>query len=138
MRMEGWKAEDRTICLYPGKRIGILGGTFNPPHVGHLRIGEIAYTEFELDEVLILPSGLPPHKPGGDVLERALRRRMTELFAKEREYFVFCPMELDREGYTYTVDTLLEMRARYGPEVEFYYIIGTDTLFELEIGRAHV
>ena len=113
------------------KKIGILGGTFNPPHNGHYYLAKKALEEFSLDEVLLLPVGLPPHKMQDPVLGRELRRRMVELLAEMDPRFRLCTMELERDGYTYTIDTLRAMRRQLGPGTELYYIIGTDTLFEL-------
>lgn len=112
------------------KKIGILGGTFNPPHLGHLYIAEQAWREFSLDKVLVLPVGDPPHKKNANVLDKDIRLAMAELFAKERPYLKVCTLEMDREGYTYTVDTLTAIDQHvYGAEL--FYLIGTDTLYEL-------
>ena len=118
----------------PPKRLGILGGTFNPPHLGHLRMAEIARREFSLGDVLVLPVGDPPHKRDMLVAQREYRRAMGMLFCEEHPWLIFSDMELDREGYTYTVDTLTQLAAE-SPDTVFYYIIGTDTLFQLPTWR---
>lgn len=119
------------------KRLGILGGTFNPPHNGHLAIAEQVYQEFQLDQVLLMPVGDPPHKRELLVAEKEHRRAMTALLAKIHPFLKLCTMEMEREGYTYTIDTLRALSALYGEEAKLFYIIGADTLFELETWKEH-
>ncbi len=118
------------LCMQRARNIGILGGTFNPPHIGHLTIAEKVYHEFSLDKILLMPSGTPPHKMGDRVLDREIRKSMTELLAEERPFLELCTLELEREGTTFTVDTMHTMRSAL-PNANLYFIIGTDTLFEL-------
>lgn len=113
-------------------KTGILGGSFNPPHLGHLFIAQSVYQEFGLDEVLLLPLGTPPHKT--HIAPREAREIMCRMLAKAADGLQVCTIELERQGYTYTVDTLRQMRQQY-PGHSFYYIIGTDTLFQLEHWR---
>ena len=113
-------------------KTGILGGSFNPPHLGHLFIAQSVYQEFGLDEVLLLPLGTPPHKT--HIAPREAREIMCRMLAKAAEGLQVCTIELERQGYTSTVDTLRQMRQQY-PGHSFYYIIGTDTLFQLEHWR---
>lgn len=113
-------------------KTGILGGSFNPPHLGHLFIAQSVYQEFDLDEVLLLPLGTPPHKT--HIAPREAREIMCRMLAKAADGLQVCTIELERQGYTYTVDTLRQMRQQY-PGHSFYYIIGTDTLFQLEHWR---
>lgn len=113
-------------------KLGILGGSFNPPHLGHLYIAQSAYREFSLDSVLLLPLGTPPHK--AHIAPKEARKAMCDLLAQAGEGLQVCTLELEREGYTYTVDTLQQLRRLY-PEDRFYYLIGTDTLFQLESWR---
>ena len=114
------------------RKTGILGGSFNPPHLGHLQIAEAVYREFGLSEVLLLPLGTPPHKR--DIAPKEARREMGRMLVQAGEGLALCTMELEREVYTYTVDTLSALHKAY-PERVFYYIIGTDTLFQLESWR---
>ena len=114
------------------RKTGILGGSFNPPHLGHLQIAEAVYREFGLSEVLLLPLGTPPHKR--NIAPKEARQEMCRMLAQAGEGLTLCTMELEREGYTYTVDTLSALHKLY-PERVFYYIIGTDTLFQLESWR---
>lgn len=112
-------------------RIGLLGGTFNPIHNGHLTMASIALYEFGLGEVVFLPLGDPPHKPGCFLASAAHRLEMIRLAIADERRFTLSTAETSRAGYTYTVDTL-ELLSRAQPHAAFSYIIGADTLFELE------
>lgn len=112
-------------------KIGIMGGTFDPIHNGHLMLGKQAYNEYGLDEVWYMPSGHPPHKKYHHVTEPALRLAMTELAMKGQGGFVCSDFEIRRNGNTYTAQTLKLLREAY-PEHAFYFIIGADSLYEIE------
>lgn len=121
-----------TICLQQKqKRVGILGGCFNPVHNGHISMAYIALYEFMLGEIVFLPLGVPPHKPSGYIAPPHHRVEMLRLAICNENRFSINTAEIDRGGITYTADTL-EMLAKDNPGIEYYYIIGTDTLFELE------
>ena len=113
------------------RRIGIMGGTFDPIHNGHLAVGRQAYREYQLDEVWFMPSGHPPHKKDHAVTDAADRCAMTKLAIRNDPYFRFSDFEVRREGNTYTAQTLTLLRRQY-PDVRFYFIIGADSLFEIE------
>lgn len=110
------------------ERIGILGGTFDPIHSGHIRMAQAARNAAKLDRVLILPSGDPPHKH--DITPAEDRWRMICAATAQQEGLEPCRLELDRPGRTYTVDTLTMMKQQF-PKAELFYIIGADTLMEL-------
>ena len=111
-------------------RIGLLGGSFNPPHRGHLEVARTVRKALGLDEVWLLPASRPPHKPGHlDMAPPADRLNMTRLLAREPGLEA-CAVELQRPGPSYTVDTLAELR-RLHPEHEFSFLIGGDTVGEL-------
>ncbi len=112
-------------------RIGIMGGTFDPIHNGHLMLGEQAYREYDLDEVWYMPSGHPPHKKNHYVTEPAMRLAMTELALKDHAGLICSDFEISRSGNTYTAQTLKTLRETY-PEHTFYFIIGADSLYEIE------
>lgn len=112
-------------------KIGIMGGTFDPIHNGHLMLGEQAYKEYGLKEVWYMPSGHPPHKKSRNVTEPAIRLAMTELAVKAYKGFVCSDFEIKRTGYTYTAQTLRLLHEAY-PEHSFYFIIGADSLYEIE------
>ena len=106
-------------------RLGIMGGTFDPVHLGHIRIAQAAMRQAALDEMLFLPDGDPPHKqPGACGTDRL---NMVKLAVEGLPGYSVSDMELRRQGKTYSVDTLEEL-LREDPERELYYIIGSDTL----------
>lgn len=115
-------------------RVGILGGTFNPIHLGHLLTGECAYEQFELDEVVFMPSKTPPHKSIEENVSAKNRADMVKLAIEDNPHFTFSGMELERSGVTYTVDTLRLLNEMH-PDREYYFIIGGDSLFSFHKWR---
>ncbi len=116
-------------------KIGILGGTFDPIHKGHLMLAEYAFRQFDLDEVRFIPAGNPPHKQERrDGATARQRLEMVRLAVGEDPRFPVDPMEIDREGPSYTKDTLLSLRAQE-PGSAFYFIIGADSMISLETWR---
>lgn len=113
------------------KKTGIMGGTFNPIHNGHLLLAEAAREFLRLDKVIFMPSGNSYMKNASSILEGDVRAHMAELAISGNPYYLLSRMELEREGPTYTCDTLIQLRNRY-PEEEFYFIAGADTLLTLE------
>jgi nicotinate-nucleotide adenylyltransferase len=110
------------------RRIGLLGGTFNPPHVGHLKLAEIALRTLALDEVRFIPAATPPHKPAPAGADPATRLRLLELaLAGTGLPFRVEPLELERGGVSYTVDTLEALSARE-PDQAWIFLMGTDQL----------
>ena len=111
------------------RKIGIMGGTFDPIHIGHLILGEAAYEQFGLDEVWFLPAGNPPHKRNrAGQAKDAQRVEMVRRAIASNPHFVLCTKEMQDEGYTYSYRTLEAMRKEH-PGTEFYFIIGADSLF---------
>lgn len=110
-------------------RLGLLGGTFDPPHVGHLLVAQEAYEQLSLDRVLFVVSGRPPHKIGEVVTVPELRAEMTRGAVAGNPVFEMSEAEFHREGPTYTVDTLRHFRAIH-PESELFFILGVDQLAE--------
>ncbi len=121
------KTAKRKIILSK-ERIGIMGGTFNPVHQGHIAMALAAMDAASLDRVLFLPDGQPPHKTG--IAPAEDRWRMVVAATAGIKHLEPCRMELDREGTTYTYDTLLHLLGAW-PKADFYYIIGADTLMQL-------
>lgn len=113
------------------KKVGIMGGTFNPIHMAHLILAEKAYEQFGLDEIVFLPSRRPAYKELQEVIEEKYRQDMIELAIKDNPHFTIDTMEFEREGNTYTSDTLIEL-TKANPEVEYYFILGGDSLFQME------
>lgn len=112
-------------------RIGVLGGTFDPVHNGHLIIAEEAQMKLGLAKVLFIPAGRPWFKDGEKVSDQGRRLAMLRLAVEGNSGFEVDTMELEREGETYTVDTMEELKRRLGEEVELFFIIGIDALAEL-------
>lgn len=113
------------------KKIGILGGTFNPIHHGHLILGQAAKEEFGLDEILVMPTKNPAYKTiSGGVTEQN-RVDMIKLAIAGFSYFRFSDMELNREGTTYTVDTLRAL-TKENTDCRYYFIMGADSLYQIE------
>ena len=110
--------------------LGILGGTFNPIHNGHIALAGLVRERLGLGRILLLPAGDPPHKPAGE-LARAEDRYAMCVLAASCDWLVASRLELDRAGVTYTVDTLRQLEA----EEPLYYIVGDDTLMELQHWR---
>jgi nicotinate-nucleotide adenylyltransferase len=113
------------------KKTGIMGGTFNPIHNGHLLLAEEAREFLNLDEVIFMPSGNSYMKSAASILKGEMRARMVELAISGNPYYLLSRMELERKGPTYTCDTLVQLKNSY-PENEFYFIAGADTLLTLE------
>lgn len=111
--------------------IGIMGGTFDPIHNGHLDLGKQAYEEYALDQIWYMPSGRPPHKKDQTVTESGMRLTMTQLATKGRDGFVCSDFEVKQKGNTYTAKTLKLLKEAY-PNHAFYFIIGADSLYEIE------
>ncbi len=118
-------------------RIGIMGGTFNPIHTGHLIIADDVRDKYRLGKVLFIPSGLPPHKPDSEVLDSEHRFEMVRLAVASNAGFEASRMEIDREGFTYTVNTLNELKEKYCEGTTFYFIIGADVIAELKTWREY-
>lgn len=116
------------------KKVGIMGGTFNPIHNGHLALAKEALVQFALDEVWLMPSKLPPHKSHFAMLSEAQRFELTKLASETDSRFVASDFELQREGLTYTADTLELLNQEY-PDTSFYFIIGGDSLLSFSHWR---
>ncbi|MFA9466088.1 MAG: nicotinate-nucleotide adenylyltransferase [Velocimicrobium sp.] len=109
------------------KKIGIMGGTFNPIHNGHLAIAKAAYEQFSLEKVLFLPSKKPPHKKNRKIEGNKERMDMVSLAILPYPFFVISKNEMEREGYSYTSDTLADLKKIY-PDYELCFIVGADSL----------
>ena len=112
-------------------RVGILGGSFDPPHAGHLMIAREARERVGLDRVLFIPAGEQWLKEGQDVAPAAHRLAMTRLLIGSDAAFAVSDMEITRPGPTYTVDTLRELRETSPPDTEYYFILGEDSVADL-------
>jgi nicotinate-nucleotide adenylyltransferase len=113
------------------KRIGVMGGTFDPIHVGHLVTAEEAWEQFQLDQVIFVPSGYPPHKEERKNLDPESRYLMTVIATADNPHFTVSRLEIDRSGPSYTVDTVRELHRLYGKNTEIFFITGADAILEI-------
>ena len=112
-------------------KIGIMGGTFDPIHLGHLATAEAVRENFSLDEILFIPAARPPHKLGKKVTDENHRLTMTILATRSNKFFRVSDMELKRTGLSYTLDTMNELHKTFGRSTELFFIIGADSLADL-------
>ena len=113
-----------------GKSLGILGGTFDPIHMGHLRMAEHVFQLMELESIVFIPAYVPPHKLGQDFAPAQDRYAMTELAVADNPHFTVSDMELKRTGVSYTIDTIRQLHAQY-EDRELNFIIGADSVAQL-------
>lgn len=114
------------------RRIGIMGGTFDPIHMGHLILGEKAYEQLKLDKILFMPSGNPPHKK--DRTGRASDEERVEMVRRAisgNPHFELSLIEMNERGYTYTYHTLEALKEK-NPDTDYFFIIGADSLYNFE------
>jgi len=112
-------------------RIGVLGGTFDPIHVGHLIIAETVRDEMALDKVLFIPAAAPPHKQRQPITAAADRLELVRLAVEGNAAFEPSDIEITRGGISYTIETVEALRRSHGEEADLYFIIGADTVPEL-------
>ena len=112
-------------------KIGIMGGTFDPIHLGHLATAEAVRELFVLDEILFIPAARPPHKLDKHVTDERHRLAMTTLATRSNKFFRVSDMELKRTGLSYTFDTMNELHKNFGTSTELFFIIGADSLADL-------
>lgn len=113
------------------KKIGILGGSFNPIHVGHLSIAQQVADALDLDNVLLIPAGRPPHKSAGELAPARDRLEMCRLAAAGLRELEVSDIEIRREETSYTIETIRALREKLGSDDETFFIIGADTVREL-------
>ena len=113
------------------KKIGISGGTFDPIHYGHLIIAEEIRQTMELEKMIFIPSGNPPHKTDAKVTSATHRFKMVEMATATNPYFQVSSIELEREGYSYTIDTLSQLKQMYGNDTALFFMTGADVIPEL-------
>jgi nicotinate-nucleotide adenylyltransferase len=118
-----------------GKRVGLFGGTFNPIHLGHLRGAEEIREAFDLEEVIFIPSSIPPHKVSEGVIEAKYRLEMVRLAISENPYFSLSDIELKRPGKSYSIDTIQYFRETY--PWTLYFILGSDAFVEIETWKQY-
>lgn len=112
-------------------KIGVLGGTFNPVHLGHLRAAEEVYEKFDLDKVLFIPAARPPHKTDATVAVFEHRWNMLEVAIAGNPHFELSDIEKLRSGKSYSVDTLRNLRETYPEETLLYFLLGLDAFLDI-------
>ena len=113
------------------KRIGLMGGTFDPIHFGHLVTAESARVKYNLDKVVFIPSGNPPHKKERIISPANHRMEMTLLATVTNPFFSISDIEVARPGYSYAYDTVCAFRERFGDDSELFFITGADAMMEI-------
>ncbi len=113
------------------RRVGVIGGTFDPVHYGHLVIAEEVYAALDLAEMVFVPAGHPPHKSDSLVAAAHHRLAMLELAVVNNPHFSISLVDLERPGPSYTVETLRLLRQQWGEQVAIYFLIGWDSLEDL-------
>ena len=117
--------------MQDNRKIGIMGGTFDPIHIGHLVTAEAVRIEYNLEKVLFIPAGHPPHKQGSLVTPALHRYIMTVMAIFANAAFIVSAVEMDRPGPSYTIDTVKTLVAQYGEQTDFYFITGADAIGDL-------
>ncbi len=118
------------------RRLGILGGSFNPIHNCHLSIARQVHEGLNLSRVLFIPSGDPPHKHDASLAPADVRFKMVQLATADISYFETSDIELQRKGKSYSADTVRELQHRYGSSTELFFIIGLDAFFDFPTWKA--
>jgi nicotinate-nucleotide adenylyltransferase len=116
-------------------RIGLLGGTFNPIHTGHLRAAEEIHEQFKLTKVIFIPAKLPPHKATTEVIPAAHRFAMVRLAIKGNPRFSVSDLELKRRGTSYSIETIRYFHRHYGDDARLFFILGEDAFREITIWK---
>ena len=119
----------------PRRRIGILGGTFDPPHVGHLWLATLATDAIGLDRVLFMPASQPPHKGGRLVTTAADRLLMTRLAVAGDDALDLTIIEMERPGPSYTIDSVVELQRTYGTDASLFLLMAADSLAQIDTWR---
>ncbi len=116
-------------------KVGVLGGTFDPPHIAHLIAAEEARVQLNLQRVFFMPAGTPPHKLGEDITSGEHRVEMVRRAVASNPHFCVSLVDVERSGPSYTVETLHLLRERWGAGPEIYFIVGMDMLADLSNWR---
>ncbi|MFH0989693.1 MAG: nicotinate-nucleotide adenylyltransferase [bacterium] len=109
------------------KRIGLFGGSFDPPHLGHLLVAESAREQLGLEQVIFVPAFQPPHKNGLQQCTAAQRLKMTHLAVRNNRRFKVSAIEIRRKGVSFTIDTVMQFKKQF-PEAELFFIMGGDSI----------
>jgi nicotinate-nucleotide adenylyltransferase len=116
-------------------RLGLFGGSFNPVHYGHLDIARHARERLQLDRILFIPTGDPPHKRDGALARAEDRYEMVRLAIADTPFFAVSDIEIQRRGKSYSIDTVHALQTAYGAATELHFLIGLDAFLDLETWR---
>lgn len=116
--------------------VGILGGTFNPPHNGHIRLAGEFREKLGLDKILLIPTYTPPHKQAKELASAEDRLNMCSIIAETTDFLEVSDIEINRGGKSYTVDTLRELTKRY-PENNYFFLMGSDMFLTFHLWRKY-
>ncbi|MBU1862426.1 MAG: nicotinate-nucleotide adenylyltransferase [Candidatus Omnitrophica bacterium] len=111
-------------------KIGLLGGTFDPVHDGHLDLAQRALSELALQKIIFIPAFIPPHKESSSITSAVCRCEMLQLALEGKPQYEISDIEIQKQQKTYTVDTLREIKEIYPPDTEFFFLVGSDFLHE--------
>ncbi len=120
-----------------GRRVGVLGGTFDPVHNGHLALVEAAFAALSLDSLILIPAAVPPHKRVLHITSFAHRLAMLELAIAGRRGLYVTRLETERPGPSYSVDPLAALRNHYGPAVTLFFLVGIDAFLEMQTWKSY-
>ena len=126
---------DASATLEAPRRIGVLGGTFDPPHLGHLWLACLAAEAMALQRVLFMPAAQPPHKRGNPISRATDRLLMTRLAIGNDPSFELCPIEMERPGPSFTVDSIEQLQQLHGPEVQLFLVMAADSATGIDTWR---
>ena len=118
-------------------RLGLFGGTFDPIHIGHLRAALEVKQGFDLDQIVIIPAAVPPHKKGHQVTEAADRLKMVELGVRDYSGFSVSDAELQRDGPSYSIDTIDHFKAASAKDSDIFFISGLDAFLEIDTWKSY-
>ncbi len=116
-------------------KVGLLGGSFNPIHIGHLTIAQQVHERMQLSQVLFIPTGDPPHKRDGSLAPANVRLEMVRLAIADNPLFTVSDIEMQRKGKSYSIDTIRSLQHHYGPSTELFFIIGLDAFLDFPTWR---
>lgn len=114
-------------------KIGVMGGSFDPIHNGHLVLAEQVRTRFQLDKIIFIPAGNPPHKEA--VVKKEHRFNMTKIAIEDNEFFEISRLEIDTTETTYAIDTIRSLKESYRDDTEFFFITGADAIIEISLWK---
>lgn len=112
-------------------RIGIFGGAFNPIHNGHIQVAATAVEQLQLQQLIFVPTGKPPHKSTADILEADIRLTLLKLALKDQPQYTISTFEIERDTLSYTIETVRHLQSRQADETEWFLILGSDCIAKL-------